>query len=121
MLGLPPTKETKKKNREDQAFVAIVGIYKRFIECSAKCRHLNKAAWKESLRQIFICSRSPPLLGFCLGVVQQFSRFCIWSDTQFLTVYALQNNETHTPLLHTVPVLIFTGKLVWIDDLGTRK
>jgi hypothetical protein len=76
---------------------------------------------REFAADIYLFEVPPPLLGFCLGVVQQFSRFCIWSDTQFLTVYALQNNQTHTPLLHTVPVLIFTGKPVWIDDLGTRK
>ncbi len=37
------------------------------IEGKAKCRHLKKLTCKGTLRQVFICLRHSPLLGFCLG------------------------------------------------------
>jgi hypothetical protein len=33
----------------------------------SKCRYLKKLTCKGTLRQMFICLRPPPLLGFCLG------------------------------------------------------
>ncbi len=36
----------------------------------AKCLHLKKLTCKGTLRQVFICLRPPPLLGFCLGWVE---------------------------------------------------
>jgi hypothetical protein len=36
----------------------------RLIESNAKCRHLKKVTWKGTLRQLFICLRPPPLLGW---------------------------------------------------------
>ena len=39
----------------------------RLIEGNAKCLHLKKSTCKGTLRQVFICLRSPPLLGYCLG------------------------------------------------------
>ncbi len=59
----------------------------------------KKMTCKWTLRQLFICLRPPPLLGFCLGVLQQFCRFWIWSDTHS-SVKLLQNmlsNTTNIP------------------------
>jgi hypothetical protein len=41
----------------------------RLIESIAKCRYLKTLTSKETLRQVFICLRTPPptLLGFSLG------------------------------------------------------
>jgi hypothetical protein len=38
----------------------------RLIESNAKC-YLKKLTCKGTLRQVFICLRPPPLVGFCLG------------------------------------------------------
>jgi hypothetical protein len=43
----------------------------RLIQDKAKSLCL-KETWKGTLRQVFIYLRSPPILGFCLGVVNQF-------------------------------------------------
>ncbi len=37
----------------------------RLIESNAKCRYLKKFTCKGTLRPVFICLSSPPLLGFC--------------------------------------------------------
>jgi hypothetical protein len=37
------------------------------IESNAKCRYLKKLTCKGTWRQVFICLRPHPLLGFCLG------------------------------------------------------
>jgi hypothetical protein len=39
----------------------------RLIESNAKCLYLKNLPCKGTLRQVFICLRSSPLLGFCLG------------------------------------------------------
>jgi hypothetical protein len=39
----------------------------RLIESNAKWHHLAKFTCKWTLRQVFICLKPPPLLGFCLG------------------------------------------------------
>jgi hypothetical protein len=39
----------------------------RLIEDNAKCRHLIDLS---TLRQVFICLKPPPLLGFCWGGVE---------------------------------------------------
>ncbi len=36
------------------------------MDTKAKCRNLKKFTCKETLRQVFICLRPLPLLGFCL-------------------------------------------------------
>ncbi len=38
-----------------------------YIETKAKCRHLKKLTCKRTLRQVFVCLRPTPLLGF--GVI----------------------------------------------------
>ncbi len=38
----------------------------RLIESNAKFRYLKKLTCKGTSRQVFICLRPPPLLGFCL-------------------------------------------------------
>ncbi len=77
----------------------------RLIEGNAKCRHLKKLTCKGTLRQVFICLRPPPLLGFCLGWSSNFAG----SETgQIQTVKVLQNmvsnRTTCLPPLHTVYV-----------------
>jgi hypothetical protein len=37
------------------------------VESNDKCSYLTKLTCKGTLRQVFICLRPPPLLGFCLG------------------------------------------------------
>jgi hypothetical protein len=51
---------------------------------------------KGTSRQVFICLRLPPLLGFCLGVIEQFCRFRIWSETECKTTaeFGLQHDST---------------------------
>ncbi len=44
----------------------------RLIESKSKCRHLKKFSRKGTVRQVFICLRPPPLLGFCLGWSSNF-------------------------------------------------
>ncbi len=63
---------------------------------------------------------SPPRF-LSLGWSSNFLRF---ESGQIHNVKYLQYmpyNQKPTPLLYTVPVLIHTGKPVWIDDLGTRN
>ncbi len=68
------------------------------LESNAKCRHLKKGIWKGTLQQVFICLRPHPFLDFCLGVVEQFCKFWIWSDTDCKTPkeYGLQHDSTPT-------------------------
>jgi hypothetical protein len=42
------------------------------IESNAKMSSSKKVIWKGTLRQVFICLKPLPLLGFCLGVVEQY-------------------------------------------------
>ncbi len=70
----------------------------RLIERNAKCCHGKKLTCKGTLRQVFICLRSPPLLGFCLGWKDNF----VGSESgQIHSVKLLQNmvsNTTQQPL-----------------------
>ncbi len=59
-----------------------------YIETTAKCRHLKKWTCKGTLRQVFICLRPPPLLGFCLG---WSSKFVGSESCQIQSVKLLQN------------------------------
>ncbi len=81
---------------QERPMPSLVGCIRRKIrpiESNAKCRHLKKFTWKGTFRQVFICLRPPPLLGFCLGWCRNFvgSESCqkesvkiqqIWSSTQ---------------------------------------
>jgi hypothetical protein len=44
----------------------------RLIESNATCRQIKKFTGKGTLRQVFICPKPPPLLGFCLGWPSNF-------------------------------------------------
>ncbi len=69
-----------------------------YIDAKEKCRHLKKLTCKGTLRQMYICLRPPPLLGFCLG---WSCTFWIWSDTECWTPaeYGLQqDSKPSTPL-----------------------
>jgi hypothetical protein len=44
----------------------------RLIENNAKCCYIKIFTCKGTLRQVFICMRPPPLLGFCLGWCSNF-------------------------------------------------
>ncbi len=39
----------------------------RIMENMSKCRHLKKLTCEETLRQVLICLKPPPLLGCCVG------------------------------------------------------
>ncbi len=68
-----------------------------YIDTKAKCRHIKKLTCKGTLRQVFICLRPPPLLGFCLG---RFSNFVDSESGQIKSVKLLQNmvsNRTRHP------------------------
>ncbi len=43
---------------------AVHGLI-NYIDTKAKCRHRKKLTCRGTLRQVFICLRPPPLLGFC--------------------------------------------------------
>jgi hypothetical protein len=80
----------------------------RLIESNAKCRYLKIYTCKGTLRQVFICLRPTPLLGFCLGWSGNF----VGSESgQFHSVKLLQNmvsNRTQhlpPPPSHTVCTL----------------
>ncbi len=80
-----------------------------YKDTTAKCRRLKKLT-RKGLRQMFICLRPPPLLGFCLGWCSNF----VGSETgQIQIVKLLQNmvsNRTpYCPPLHTV--YIYTAYL----------
>jgi hypothetical protein len=62
---------------------------------------------KWTLRQLFICLRPPPLLGFCLG---WYSNFVISETVQKQSVKLLKNmvsNTTQHPLTLSQPHNIF--------------
>ncbi len=76
----------------------------RLIESNGKCRYLKKLTCKGTLRQVFICLRPPPLLGFCLGWSSNFvvlnlvrnrvlNSCRMWSPTQLNTPHPL--SATH--------------------------
>jgi hypothetical protein len=50
-----------------EVLYALLGRKIRLMESNGKCRYLKKLTCKETLRQVFICLRTPPLQGFCLG------------------------------------------------------
>jgi hypothetical protein len=50
-----------------------------YKDTTTKCRHLKQLTCKGNSRQVFICLRPIPLLGFCLGWSSDFV-FC--SDTE---------------------------------------
>ncbi len=60
--------------------------------------------WKGILWQVFICPRSPPLLGFCLG---WYSNFVGSESGQIKSVELLQNmvsnRNQHPPPPHPLP------------------
>jgi hypothetical protein len=62
-------------------------------------------------RKVFIYLRPPPLIGF-FGVVKQFCRFGIWSNTQCITPEYALHITPPPPVTHClyIPVLIHTGK-----------
>jgi|688.fasta_scaffold467558_1 hypothetical protein len=55
-----------------------------------------KCTCKKTLQQLFICLRSPPILGFCFGMGMQFYVFRIWShaDHKSPAEYGLQHDST---------------------------
>ncbi len=73
----------------------------RLVESNAKCRQLKKG----TLRQLFICLRLPPLLGFSLG---RSSNFVGSESRQIQSIKLLQimvsNRTQHPPPSHTLPV-----------------
>jgi hypothetical protein len=60
----------------------------KLIEDYAKCRHPKKLTSKGNLRQVFICLKPPPLLGFRLGWLSNFEGS---ESGQIYSVKLLQN------------------------------
>jgi hypothetical protein len=94
----------------------------RMIESNAKCRYLKKLACKGTLRQVFICLRHPPLLGFCLGWLSIF----VGSECgQKQSVKLLQNMVSNTTQHHPIPFQIHTAcihsTLTWERGEGLGK
>ncbi len=82
----------------------------RLIEGNAKCRHLKKLTWKGSGRQVLICLRPPPLLGFCLGCSINFvgSESCQIQSVKLLQNMVSNRTPYHPLLSHSI--LIHTRK-----------
>jgi hypothetical protein len=77
----------------------------RLIESNTKCRYLKKITCKGTLRQVFICLRPPPLLGFWLGC---YSNFEGSESGQKQSVKLLQNMVSNTsPPSHTLYIMYF--------------
>ncbi len=55
-----PSGREREKVEEEEKKDALRNI--RLIESNAKCRHLKKLTCKGTLRKVFICLRTPPLL-----------------------------------------------------------
>jgi hypothetical protein len=70
----------------------------------------NKVTRKVTLRQVFICLRFPPLVGFCLGGGGWSSNFVGSVSNQIQCFKLLQNMVSNrnqhnpTPPSHTLPV-----------------
>jgi hypothetical protein len=82
----------------------------KYINTKAKCCHLKKFTCKGILRQVFICLRPPPLVGFCLG----WSSYFVGSEFgQIQSVKPLQNmvskrtQHPQPPASHTLSVYIY--------------
>jgi hypothetical protein len=105
----------KTRNENFKGKVMIVNINQcnygiiNYIDTKAKCRHLNKLTCKGTRVQVFICSRLPPLLGFCLGWSSNFVGFepgqiqsiklvQTWSPTRLNTPYHL---SAHTARIYS--------------------
>jgi hypothetical protein len=58
------------------------------MDTKAKCRHIKTLTCKETLRQVIICLRPSPLLGFSLGCC---SNFVGSKSGQIQSVKLLQN------------------------------
>jgi hypothetical protein len=76
------------------------GIRRRKLESNAKCRYLKELTCKGTLRQVFICLRPPPLLGFCQGWSSNF----VGSESgqkqgDKLLQNMISNTTQHTPPL----------------------
>ena len=72
----------------------------RLIESNVKCRHLKKITCKGTLRQVLICVRFPPLLGYCLG----WSSNCVSSESgQIQRIKLLQNMVSNRTQQSTFP------------------
>ncbi len=81
----------------------------RLIDSKAKCRHPKNVTCKGTLRQVFICLRPLPLLGFCLWWSGNFVGF---ESGHIQNVKLLQNivsNRTKRPLpaTHCLYILNF--------------
>ncbi len=92
----------------------------RLVDTNSKCRHLKKLTCIGTSRQVFICLRPPPLLGYCLGWSINF----VGSESgQIQSVKLLQNvvsNRTQYPLplpaihclyIHVHYCILNTGKV----------
>ncbi len=90
-------------------------------ESHSRCSYLKKLTCKRTLRQEFICPRPPYPPRFLLGVVKQFCRFWIWSETERLTLaeYGLQHKlSTSPPPLPSHTLSVYTVLWLWFGRGG---
>ncbi len=70
--------------RPEAWHVPVIHWLIHYMNTWAKYRHLKKFTCKGTLRQMFISPRPPAPPSFLFGVVEQFCRFWIWSDTYWV-------------------------------------
>ncbi len=76
-----------------------------YIDNKAICCHLKQLTCKGTLRQLFICLRPPPLLGFCFGWCSNF----VGSESgQIQSVKLLQNMVSNRILYPPPPYTLHT-------------
>ncbi len=98
------------------------------IESNAKC-YLKKLTCKGALRQVFICLRHPPLLGFCLGQSSNFvgSESGHGQSDKLLQNIVYNTTQQSTPLhplpaTHSLHLLYFDfGKGGGVVEVNQRE
>jgi hypothetical protein len=100
-----------------------------YIDTKAKCCHLKKLTYKETLRQVFICLRPPSLVGICVGLSSNFVGF----ESGQIHSVKLQKNmvscrtqhhpppPSHTLSVYTHYTVLDTGKGGRGGDVNQRE
>jgi hypothetical protein len=91
----------------------------------AKCRNLKKSTCKKTLRQVFICLRPLPLVGFCLGWCSNFvgSESGQKQSVELLQIMVSNNTTQHPPPPH-VAILgpeMATSELKWMEFCPSKS
>jgi hypothetical protein len=91
--------------RDTLVLHAVIHRKIKLIDSNAISRYLKKSTCNGTLRQVFICLRSPPILGFCLGWEGNFlgSKSRQIQSVQLLQDMASTSTTQHAPFRpHTV-------------------